>query len=52
MPKKIEYFINKAVQTAKYAVLPCRNHETLDAMIKELEEEGEVIKKEVANVLS
>lgn len=51
MSKTIEDFINKAIQTAKYAALPCRNNETLDAMIKELEEEGETIKKESSNVL-
>ncbi len=51
MQTKIEEFINKAVQTAKYAALPSRNDDTLDAMIKELVAEGEELKKEVADVL-
>lgn len=51
MPNKFEEFINKAVQTAKYAALPNHSPETLDAMIRELEAEGETLKKEVADVL-
>lgn len=51
MPNKFEEFINKAIQIAKYAALASHSSETLDAMIRELEAEGEVLKKEVSNVL-
>lgn len=51
MSNKFEEFINKAVQTAKYAALSNHSPETLDAMIRELEAEGETLKKEVADVL-
>lgn len=51
MPNKFEEFINKAVQTAKYAALANHSPETLEAMIRELESEGEALKKEVVDVL-
>lgn len=51
MPNKFEEFINKAVQIAKYAALPAHSQDTLEAMIRELEAEGEALKKEVADVL-
>lgn len=51
MPNKFEEFINKAIQTAKYATLANHSAETLEAMIRELEAEGEALKKEVADVL-
>lgn len=51
MPNKFEEFINKAVQIAKYAALANHSPETLEAMIRELEAEAEVLKKEFSDVL-
>ncbi len=51
MQKKIEEFINKAVQVAKYAALPSSNKDTAEQMIADLEAEGEQLKKEVTDVL-
>lgn len=51
MLEKIEAFVDKSVQVAKYAALPSHNSDTLEAMIAELKAEGEKLKQEAADVL-
>lgn len=51
MPNKIEEFINKAIQTAKYAALASSNPDTVNQMIAELEAEAGELKREVSDVL-